>query len=108
VRLFSPAAFAASAVLAAGAAMAQPAPTLTPTQPPPPPSTTYKSLMDKGFEIKNILYLSDTASTRLATAVQPETVMVTLQKGPVTAACWIDLADWQRQTVGNLTCNVMQ
>ncbi len=96
------------AALSVGVAMAQLTPATPPGQPPPPPSPTYKNLMDQGFEIKGLIYLSDTASTRLATVVQPETVIVTLQKGPITATCWIQLADWQRQTVSTLSCNLLQ
>lgn len=96
------------AAMSAGAATAQLSPTAPPGKPSPPPSPTYKFLMDQGFEIKNIIYLSDAASTRLATVVQPETVIVTLQKGPLTATCWIQLGDWQRQTVSTLSCNMLQ
>jgi hypothetical protein len=91
-----------------GVAMAQLTPTTPPGQPAPPPTPTYKNLMDQGFEIKSTIYLSDAASTRLATVVQPETVIVTLQKGPLTATCWIQLGDWQRQTVSTLSCNLLQ
>jgi len=47
------------------------------------------------------------SSTRLSgTAVQSEMVMVTLQKGPVTATCWIALSDWQQQDIGAFACNL--
>jgi hypothetical protein len=83
-------------------AVAQPAQT-APAAPP-----TYKALLDQGFELKTAIYLSDSASTRLAgTTVQPETVMVTLQKGPVTATCWIALNDWQLQDIGAFSCNLL-
>ena len=76
------------------------------TAPATPP--TYKVLMDQGYELKTAVYLSDSASTRLAaTTVQPETVIVTLQKGPLTASCWIALSDWQLQDIGAFPCNLL-
>ena len=94
----------AAGSLFAQAALAQPSPTQTAPATPP----TYKVLMEQGYELKTAVYLSDSASTRLAgTTVQPETVIVTLQKGPLTASCWIALSDWQLQDIGAFPCNLL-
>ncbi|HLW91601.1 MAG TPA: hypothetical protein VKS78_09905 [Roseiarcus sp.] len=96
---------AALCAISTNAAFAQPAP----AQPPPtaaPPN--YKSLLDQGFEIKNVLHLPDSVSTRLAQIIQPDTVLITLEKGPVSATCWVTLSAWQQQTVSAINCNVLQ
>lgn len=85
----------------------QPAPDQTPAQPPPPPPT-YGSLMSQGFEVKNVMLMTDAISTRLASITQPETVLVTLEKGPVTATCWITLSGWQTQNISNLPCSLLK
>ena len=80
-----------------------------PTQTPPPPTTvTYKSLLDQGFEFKHAMLLSDAVSTRLGQVIQPETVMVTLQKGAVTATCWVTLASWNLHNISGVACNTLK
>jgi hypothetical protein len=102
-RLFVSLGLVAASSLFAQAAFAQSAPAQT-----APATPTYKTLMDQGYELKTAVYLSDSASTRLAgTTVQPETVIVTLQKGPLTASCWIALSDWQLQDIGAFPCNLL-
>jgi len=52
----------------------------------------------------------DRASTRLTGSIQQqETVMVSLQKGAVTATCWVLFSAWNQQSLeGNsTTCNVL-
>jgi hypothetical protein len=94
----------ASIALFAPGALAQSAPAQAAPAAPP----TYKALMEQGYELKTAIYLSDAASTRLSgSTVQPETVMVTLQKGAVTATCWIALSDWQLQDIGAFPCNLL-
>jgi hypothetical protein len=103
-RLFASLGLVAASSLFTQAAFAQSAPAQTAPATPP----TYKVLMDQGYELKTAIYLSDSASTRLAgTTVQPETVIVTLQKGPLTASCWIALSDWQAQDIGAFPCNLL-
>ena len=101
-----------AAVVAAAAlgpdAIAQSSSGSAPTASPKPASPTYKSLVDKGFEIKDVGYLSDVVSTRLSGSAQPDTVLITLQKGPTTATCWFNLAGWQQHNVSALTCNLLQ
>jgi hypothetical protein len=72
------------------------------------PKQTYTSLMNQGFEIKNILMLPNDTSSRMQGTVSSETVLVTLQKGPVTATCWITLSAWQSHNIGGDTCNLLQ
>jgi hypothetical protein len=85
----------------------------TAPQPPaqPPPSTsTYQAVLTQGFEVKNVFLISADASTRLTGSIQQqETVMVTLQKGAVTATCWVLFSAWNQQSLeGNsTTCNVL-
>jgi hypothetical protein len=87
-RLFASLSLVAASSLFAQAAFAQSAPAQT--APPTPP--TYKVLMEQGLA---------------GTTVQPETVIVTLQKGPLTASCWIALSDWQVQDIGAFPCNLL-
>jgi hypothetical protein len=70
---------------------------------------SYKSLLDQGFEIKDTMFLNADVSSRLSGGgSQPDTVLVTLQKGTITATCWIVLAGWNLQKgVGKLPCNVL-
>jgi hypothetical protein len=103
IRLLASLGPVAAGAFFAQAAFAQSAPAQTAPATPP----TYKALMDQGYELKTAVYLSDSASTRLANAVQPETVIVTLQKGPLTASCWIALSDWQAQDIGAFPCTVL-
>jgi len=84
----------------------------TAPQPPaqPPPSTsTYQTVLSQGFEVKNVFLIPADASTRLTGSIQQETVMVTLQKGAVTATCWVLFSAWNQQSLeGNsTTCNVL-
>ena len=72
------------------------------------PKQTYTSLMNQGFEIKNILLLPNGTSSRMQGTVASETVLVTLQKGPVSATCWITLTAWQSHNIGADTCNLLQ
>jgi hypothetical protein len=72
------------------------------------PKQTYTSLMNQGFEIKNILLLPNGTSSRMQGTVSSETVLVTLQKGPVTATCWITLSAWQSHNIGGDNCNLLQ
>ena len=102
-RLLASLGLVAASSLFTQAAFAQAAPAQTAPATPP----TYKTLMEQGYELKTAIYLSDSASTRLANAVQPETVIVTLQKGPLTASCWIALSDWQAQDIGAFPCTLL-
>ena len=82
------------------------------TSPPPsqqsPPPATLKSLLDQGFEIKNVLYLSGATSTRQAQQMEQPTVLITLQKSASTAACWFALSLWITQQISTGTCNVLR
>jgi len=75
----------------------------------PPSTNTYQSLLTQGFEVKNAFLISADTSTRLSgTIQQQETVMVTLQKGAVTATCWVVFSAWNQQSLGgNTPCNVL-
>jgi hypothetical protein len=110
IRLFASLGLAVASCLFAQVALAQstPEPTATPEPAAPPPRPTYKSLMEQGYELKTAVYLSDSTSTRLAgdATVQPETVIVTLQKGPLTAS-WIALSNWQLHDIGGFFCNLL-
>ena len=90
------------------AAVAQPAPTPPPPTQAPPPPTTYKSLLDQGFEVKNVMLMSGDVSTRLGQAIVSDSVMVTLQKGGATATCWILLTGWQQHAIGGVSCNLLK
>jgi hypothetical protein len=76
---------------------------------PPPSTSTYQAALNQGFEVKNVFLISAEASTRLTGSIQQETVMVTLQKGAVTATCWVLFTAWNQQSLeGNsTTCNVL-
>jgi hypothetical protein len=107
---FAGAGFVALCAMSMGVTFAQTPPTQAPpTQTPPPATTaTYKSLLDQGFEFKHAMLLSDAASTRLGQVIQPETVMVTLQKGAVTATCWVTLASWNLHNISGVACNTLK
>ena len=102
-------------VLLVGTAMAaenaaqQSPPAPSPPAQSPPSTNTYQSLLTQGFEVKNVSLISADTSTRLSgTIQQQETVMVTLQKGAVTATCWVVFGAWNQQTLaGNTPCNVL-
>jgi len=92
---------AALSVISAGGALAEtPAASAT--------ANTIKSLLTQGFEVKDVLYLSGSATTREAQQVEKNTVLITLQKGALTAACWFDLSLWISQQISTGTCNVLQ
>jgi len=75
-----------------------------------PPTTPYQTLLSQGFEVKNVLLIPADVGTRLTGNIQQETVMVTLQKGSVTATCWVLFAAWNQQNLGgstNTPCNIL-
>jgi hypothetical protein len=102
--------FVALFILSIGAASAQTSP---PPAPPPaqsPPTTgQFSDLLNQGFEIKSTFLVSESASTQLTGAIQSQsTVMVTLQKGPMVAACWVLFNAWNTQAlVNNFPCNLL-
>jgi hypothetical protein len=107
---FAEAGFVALCAMSMNVTLAQTPPNQAPpTQTPPPATTvTYKSLLDQGFELKTTMLLSDAASTRLVQIVQPETVIVTLQKGAVTATCWLTLGSWNLHNISGVACNTLK
>jgi len=106
MKLFAWTGFVVLCAMSVGGTLAQTPP--TPTSPPtttPSTTPTYLSLVQQGFEVKDTMYLSPDASTRLEQTIVADTVMVTLQKGAVTATCWFTLAAWQQQAISTVTCN---
>jgi hypothetical protein len=108
MRLFGWAAFSVICAMSIGAAVAQ-----TPAAPTaaakPPPAPTYKSLLDQGFELKDTMFLSSGVSTRLDQAIISDTVLVSLEKGAVTATCWFTLSGWERQQgISGVSCSILQ
>jgi hypothetical protein len=83
---------------------ASPPPSQTP---PPAASPTYKSLLEQGFEVKNILLLTADVSTRAAQTIEQDSVLVTLQKGAITATCWVTLTGWSLHNVSAVPCSPM-
>jgi hypothetical protein len=81
----------------------------TPTSTPPAASylVPYKALLDQGFEVKNVYLLPAEVGTRVANNTQPDSVVVTLQKGPVTAVCWITANSWNNQDIGSVNCSTV-
>src|SRR5580658_989485 len=79
-------------ILSISAASAQTTPPPAPPAAQSPPTTAqYSDLLNQGFEIKSTMYISESDSTRAIGTVQTQaSVMVTLQKGPVTATCWVE------------------
>ncbi len=70
--------------------------TEAPAQSPP---SSYSSLLRDGFEVKSVIFTFNDASTRLGQSVPVGTV-VTLQKGAVTARCWITYAAYANDDTG--------
>jgi hypothetical protein len=70
---------------------------------------TYRSLLSQGFELKTVTLIPTDMSTRLYQSNYPDTVLVTLQKGPVTATCAFTLGAWnaQNQDVGSQLCKTL-
>ncbi len=58
-----------------------------------PSTATYLSLLSDGFEVKSVILTFNDQSTRLGQSIPVGTV-VTLQKGAVTARCWITYATY--------------
>jgi hypothetical protein len=85
---------------------------LAQTTPPPvqtPPTTAqYSDLVNQGFEIKSTILMSETASQLVGATQSQPTLMVTLQKGPAIATCWVLFSAWNTQAlVNNLPCNLL-
>jgi hypothetical protein len=101
--------FGALCVLSINAASAQTTPPPVPPAQSPPTSAQYSDLLNQGFEIKGTMYISQNSSTLALGTVQTQaTVLVTLQKGPVTAACWVEFTAWNTQALANnLACNLL-
>ena len=97
--------FSALCILSISAASAQ----TTPPAQSPPTTVQYSDLLNQGFEIKSTMYISENSSTQALGTVQTQaTVLVTLQKGPVTAACWVEFTAWNTQAIANnLACNLL-
>ncbi len=55
----------------------------------PPSTTTYLSLLRDGFEVKSVVFIFNDAQKSI-----PVGTVVTLQKGGVTARCWITYASY--------------
>ena len=55
----------------------------------PPSTTTYLSLLRDGFEVKSVVLTFNDAQKSI-----PVGTVVTLQKGGVTARCWITYASY--------------
>jgi hypothetical protein len=81
---------------------------LTATPPPGSAPPTYKALLDQGFEIKSVLLLSAETSTRMAQAIEQDSVLVTMQKSAASATCWITLAAWNQHNVSSVPCTLLQ
>ena len=102
--------FIALWALSISAASAQtPPPPAPPAAQSPPASVQYSDLLNKGFEIKSTVYISESASTQATGAIQQQsTVLATLQKGPVVATCWALFSAWNKQALANnLACNLL-
>ncbi len=70
----------------------------------------YAALLSQGYEVKNVLLISASDSTRLTGAVQQQdTVLVTLQKGGATATCWVVFTAWNQQSLSGTStpCNLL-
>jgi len=76
-----------------------------------PASTVYyASLLSQGFEVKNVLLISASDSSRLSGSLQQQdSVLVTLQKGDTTATCWLVFSVWNQQSLGgqSAACNIL-
>ena len=94
------------AALCAMAMSSGPAQTQTSTS-PDPNKAAYQDLVTQGFEVKTVLLLPQDVSTRLSNASQPDTVIAVLQKGAVTATCWITLSAWSAHNIAKFPCNLL-
>jgi len=65
-------------------------------------------LLTQGFEIKSTMLVNADVASRLATATQPDTIMIILQKGADSANCWFTLSAWNAQNIGGSACNLLQ
>jgi hypothetical protein len=71
-----------------------------------PPTGTYLSLLSQGFEVKSIIFISTDEATHAAKSLQEaieegRVVIVTVQKGAMTARCWVAFTTYATNTARN-------
>ena len=73
------------------------------------PAQTYKSLLTQGFEVKAVVFIPADATTRLGSGgALPDSVLITLQKGPTVATCWQVFVAFKSQSAGDGACDVLR
>lgn len=79
----------------APAAAAAPAPA-TPPPPAKPPVKRVKmrTLLTNGYQVRAVTFVPQDASTRVAKMADNDAALVTLQKGPAAATCFISLEEY--------------
>lgn len=74
------------------------------------PKPSLKQLLVDGYEIKNVLFIPMEALPALGANAGNPQVVVTLQRGPSTAACQYSATNWFNQVAtsieGNTQCDV--
>ena len=100
VRRIATTSIVAMTPVAAGLANAQ--------QPATSERPTYRSLLDQGFEVKSTVFVPTDAGTRIVGATQVDSILITFQKGSVTATCWESFGAFRNQTIGNDPCDVLK
>jgi len=69
----------------------------------------YKSLLSEGYEIKSVVILPPDFTTRYGNKIDAQdAVVVSMQKGPSTAACYWYARDWLNQALADKKCNVFK
>jgi hypothetical protein len=69
----------------------------------------YKSLLSEGYEIKSVVILTPDFTTRYGNKIDSQdAVVVTMQKGPSSAACYWYARDWLNQALADKKCNVFK
>ncbi|MGH6989224.1 MAG: hypothetical protein ACREFD_12975 [Stellaceae bacterium] len=69
----------------------------------------YKSLLVGGYEIKSVVVLNSDFTSHFGNKLDNNyTVLVTLQKGSSSAACYFYIKDWINQTLSKRTCAVFK
>jgi len=67
----------------------------------------YKALLADGYEVKNVVVLNPDFTSRYGNKNDfQDTVIVSMQKGPSSAACYWYASDWITQNLGEKKCAV--
>ena len=71
---------------------------------PPIERVALRKLLADGYEIKSVALTPQTVSSRIALKPDVDAVLISLQKGPQLATCWLQLASYVNGQVLDAGC----